>query len=142
MTYWILRHKPIQIIGDITEEKLTILQDADYILREEIKNAGLQEKIWQYFTILPNMKSVGVMGDQRTYSYCVIVRGVTSIDGMTGDWAKIPYEVLDKISRRIVNEVNEKLPNYKHIKDYKILEEPLEKTTTQKIKRFGNNLSM
>lgn len=95
----------IRVLGEITEEKLEIVRESDAILREEIKNAGLQEKIWQYFTILPNMKSVGVMGDQRTYSYCVIVRGVTSIDGMTGDWAKIPYEVLDKISRRIVNEV-------------------------------------
>lgn len=95
----------IRVLGEITEEKLEIVRESDYILREEIKDAGLQEKIWQYFTVLPNIQSVGVMGDQRTYSYAVGIRAVTSIDGMTSDWAKIPYELLDKISRRIVNEV-------------------------------------
>ena len=72
---------------------------------EEIAKAGLQKEIWQYFTCLTNMRSVGVMGDQRTYDYAVAIRAVTSIDGMTADWAKIPYEVLDVISNRIVNEV-------------------------------------
>ena len=97
----------IRVLGEITEEKLEIVRESDYILREEIKNAGLQEEIWQYFTILPNVQSVGVMGDKRTYSYAVGIRAVTSVDGMTSDWAKIPYDVLDKISRRIVNEVKD-----------------------------------
>jgi len=92
-------------LGEITEEKLQIVRDSDYILREEIRKAGLQREIWQYFTALTNMRSVGVMGDQRTYDYAVAIRAVTSIDGMTGDWAKIPFEVLDVISTRIVNEV-------------------------------------
>ena len=95
----------IRILGEITEEKLQIVRDSDYILREEIRKAGLQREIWQYFTALTNMRSVGVMGDQRTYDYAVAIRAVTSIDGMTGDWAKIPFEVLDVISTRIVNEV-------------------------------------
>lgn len=95
----------IRVLGEITEEKLQIVRDSDLILREEIAKAGLQKEIWQYFTCLPDIRSVGVMGDQRTYDYTVAVRAVTSIDGMTSDWAKIPYDVLDKISVRIVNEV-------------------------------------
>jgi GMP synthase (glutamine-hydrolysing) len=95
----------IRVLGEISEEKLEIVRESDAILREEIKNAGLERSIWQYFTCLPNIRSVGVMGDQRTYDYTVVVRAVTSIDGMTADWARIPYEVLDKISTRIVNEV-------------------------------------
>ena len=95
----------IRVLGDITEEKLEIVRDSDLILREEVAKAGLQKEIWQYFTCLTNMRSVGVMGDQRTYDYAVAIRAVTSIDGMTADWAKIPYEVLDVISNRIVNEV-------------------------------------
>lgn len=95
----------IRIIGDITEEKLEIVRKSDAILREEIASAGLDKEIWQYFTALTNMKSVGVMGDGRTYYYAIAIRAVTSIDGMTADWARIPYDVLDKISRRIVNEV-------------------------------------
>lgn len=95
----------IRIIGDITEEKLEIVRKSDAILREEIASAGLDKEIWQYFTALTNMKSVGVMGDGRTYNYAIAIRAVTSIDGMTADWARIPYDVLDKISRRIVNEV-------------------------------------
>ena len=95
----------IRVLGEITEEKLEIVRDSDLILREEIRNAGLERDIWQYFTCLPNIRSVGVMGDQRTYDYTVVIRAVTSIDGMTADWARIPYEVLDKISTRIVNEV-------------------------------------
>lgn len=96
----------IRILGDVTEEKLKIVQDSDYILREEIAKAGLEKDIWQYFTALTNMRSVGVMGDQRTYDYAVAIRAVTSIDGMTADWARIPYDVLDKIANRIVNEVD------------------------------------
>lgn len=95
----------IRILGEITDEKLEIVRDSDFVLREEIAKAGLQRDIWQYFTAVTNMRSVGVMGDQRTYDYAVAIRAVTSIDGMTGDWAKIPYEVLDIISTRIVNEV-------------------------------------
>lgn len=95
----------IRIIGAITEEKLEIVRKSDVILREEIASAGLDKEIWQYFTALTNMKSVGVMGDGRTYNYAIAIRAVTSIDGMTADWARIPYDVLDKISRRIVNEV-------------------------------------
>ena len=95
----------IRVLGEITEEKLEIVRESDAILREEIAKAGLQRDIWQYFTALTNMKSVGVMGDQRTYDYAVAIRAVTSIDGMTADWAQIPYDVLSVISSRIVNEV-------------------------------------
>ena len=96
----------IRVLGEITEAKLDILREADYILREEIKNAGLDRDIWQYFCVLPDIRSVGVMGDARTYDYAVGIRAVTSIDGMTSDWARIPWDVLEKISVRIVNEVN------------------------------------
>jgi GMP synthase (glutamine-hydrolysing) len=95
----------IRILGDVTEDKLEIVRESDAILREEIAKAGLEKDIWQYFTALTNMKSVGVMGDQRTYDYAVAIRAVTSIDGMTADWAKIPYEVLGRVSDRIINEV-------------------------------------
>ncbi len=95
----------IRVIGEITEEKLEIVRDSDLILREEIKKAGLDRDIWQYFTVLPGIRSVGVMGDGRTYDYTVGIRAVTSIDGMTADFAHIPYEVLAQISTRIVNEV-------------------------------------
>jgi len=95
----------IRIIGDITEEKLTIVRDSDAILCEEVANAGLERDIWQYFTVLTNIQSVGVMGDERTYDYTVGIRAVTSIDGMTADFARIPWDVLQKISVRIVNEV-------------------------------------
>jgi len=89
----------------VTEDKLEIVRESDAILREEIAAAGLDRAIWQYFTVLPNIRSVGVMGDGRTYSQTVAIRAVTSVDGMTSDWARIPYEVLEKISSRIVNEV-------------------------------------
>lgn len=95
----------IRVLGEVTEDKLHIVRESDAILREEIANAGLDREIWQYFTALPNMKSVGVMGDERTYSYTVGIRAVTSIDGMTADWARIPWDVLERISNRIVNEV-------------------------------------
>jgi len=95
----------IRIIGEITEERLNILREADAIVQEEIKSAGLYRKVWQAFAILPAMKSVGVMGDERTYDYTVGLRIVSSEDGMTADWVRMPYEVLDQISRRIVNEV-------------------------------------
>ena len=78
----------------------------DFIYREEIAKHGLQDEIWQYFAVLTNCRSVGVMGDSRTYSYALALRAVTSVDGMTADWARIPYEVLEVISDRIVNEVH------------------------------------
>jgi len=96
----------IRVLGEVTEDKLKIVRESDAILRDEIIKAGLGREIWQYFTALPNMKSVGVMGDARTYSYTVGIRAVTSIDGMTADWARIPWDVLEKISVRIVNEVD------------------------------------
>ncbi|MDQ8733858.1 glutamine-hydrolyzing GMP synthase [Paenibacillus sp. LHD-38] len=96
----------IRVLGEVTEDKLLIVRESDAILRDEIAKAGLDREIWQYFTALPNMKSVGVMGDARTYSYTVGIRAVTSIDGMTADWARIPWDVLEKISVRIVNEVD------------------------------------
>ncbi len=95
----------IRVLGEISEEKLEIVRESDYILREEIKKAGLDRDIWQYFTVLPDIRSVGVMGDARTYDYTIGIRAVTSIDGMTSDWARIPWDVLEVISTRIVNEV-------------------------------------
>jgi len=95
----------IRIIGEITDDKLETLQDADWIFREEIAKAGLDKDIHQYFAVLTNMRSVGVMGDGRTYDYTLALRGVTTTDFMTADFAKIPYEVLEVISARIVNEV-------------------------------------
>lgn len=95
----------IRIIGEVTEERLDILREADAIVFQEIKIVGLYRKVWQSFAVLPAMKSVGVMGDERTYAYTVGLRVVSSEDGMTADWVRLPYEVIDAISRRIVNEV-------------------------------------
>ncbi len=95
----------IRVIGDLTKEKLDTLRDADAIYREEIAAAGLDTSINQYFAVLTNTRSVGVMGDGRTYDYTLALRAVTTSDFMTADWARIPYEVLDKVSVRIVNEV-------------------------------------
>lgn len=95
----------IRIIGEITKQKADLLRDADAIFREEIAAAGLDREINQYFAVLTNTRSVGVMGDGRTYDYTLALRGVTTTDFMTADWARIPYEVLDKVSVRIVNEV-------------------------------------
>ena len=95
----------IRCIGEITEARLDILKEADAIFREEIANAGLERDINQYFAVITDMRSVGVMGDERTYDYTVALRGVTTTDFMTGEWARIPYEVLDTVSKRIVNEV-------------------------------------
>lgn len=97
----------IRILGDVTKEKLDILREADDIIFQEIKKAGLYREIWQSFAVLPSMKSVGVMGDERTYQYPIVLRAVTSDDAMTADWARLPYELLEKISSRIVNEVQE-----------------------------------
>ncbi len=95
----------IRVIGEVTEDKLEILRDADAIFREEIKNAGLDRSINQYFAVITDLRSVGVMGDGRTYDYTIALRGVTTTDFMTADWARIPYDVLDRVSVRIVNEV-------------------------------------
>lgn len=95
----------IRVLGEVTKEKLEILREADAIMREEIKNAELDRNIWQYFAVLPGIRSVGVMGDERTYDYTIALRAITSSDAMTADWARISYDVLEKISNRIVNEV-------------------------------------
>ena len=95
----------VRVIGEVTEDKVAILQDADAIFREEIAKAGLDRDINQYFAVITDVRSVGVMGDFRTYDYTIALRGVTTTDFMTADWARIPYEVLDKVSTRIVNEV-------------------------------------
>jgi len=95
----------IRVLGQITKEKLEILRQADAIFTEEIKNAGLYSEIWQAFAVLPDIRSVGVMGDGRTYAYTVALRAVTSHDGMTADWYRFPYEALARIANRVVNEV-------------------------------------
>lgn len=95
----------IRVIGDITDDKLEILKEADYIFREEIAKSGLDRSLNQYFAVLTNLKSVGVMGDERTYDYTLALRAVETSDFMTATWAKIPYEILEKVSSRIVNEV-------------------------------------
>jgi GMP synthase (glutamine-hydrolysing) len=95
----------IRILGEVTHEKLNCLRDADLIVREEVKKAGLYNEIWQAFAVLLPVYSVGVMGDQRTYAWPIVVRCVSSEDGMTADWSRLPYEVLEKMSNRIVNEV-------------------------------------
>jgi GMP synthase (glutamine-hydrolysing) len=95
----------VRIIGEVTLDRLQILREADRILLDEIRRAGLYREIWQAFAVLPAVKTVGVQGDGRTYAYPVVVRAVTSEDAMTADWARIPYEVLERISSRIINEV-------------------------------------
>jgi GMP synthase (glutamine-hydrolysing) len=95
----------VRIIGEVTPDKVATLQDADAIVREEIAWAGLEREIWQAFAVLPDIRSVGVMGDERTYGHPIIIRAVTSDDAMTADWARLPYELLEKMSQRIINEV-------------------------------------
>ena len=95
----------IRIMGEVTREKLQTLRDADYIFREEVAKAGLAGQIWQYFAVITNSKTVGVQGDFRTYENVIALRAVTSVDAMTADWARIPYDVLEKVSNRITNEV-------------------------------------
>jgi len=97
----------IRILGEVTEEKLEILRKADRIIIREIKDADLYREVWQAFAVLPSMRSVGVQGDERTYAYTIIMRAVTSDDAMTADWARLPYDLLEKISSRIVNEVDQ-----------------------------------
>lgn len=95
----------IRVIGDLTKEKLDILREVDFIYRDEVAKAGLDKEIWQYFAVLTNLKTVGVTDNKRTYSYTVALRGVTSVDGMSADWARIPHDVLGKMSTRITTEV-------------------------------------
>ena len=95
----------VRIIGEVTPDKVATLQEADFIVRDELEKAGLGREIWQSFAVLPDIRSVGVMGDERTYGYPCIIRAVTSEDAMTADWARIPYDVLEAMSSRIINEV-------------------------------------
>jgi len=95
----------VRIIGDVTPDKVAMLQHADAIVREELRKAGLEREIWQSFAVLPDIRSVGVMGDERTYAHPIIIRAVTSEDAMTADWARLPYDVMETMSSRIINEV-------------------------------------
>lgn len=96
----------VRIIGEVTPEKVAILQEADAIVRDELSKAGLERDIWQAFAVLPDIRSVGVMGDERTYAHPVIIRAVTSEDAMTADWARLPYDLLESMSSRIINQVD------------------------------------
>ena len=95
----------IRIIGEVTEERLRVLREADAVLLEEVRRAGFYRKLWQSFAVLPGIRSVGVMGDERTYAYPIVIRAVTSDDAMTADWARLPYDLLERVSNRIINEV-------------------------------------
>ena len=95
----------IRIMGEVTKEKLETLRDADFIFRDEVAKAGLQREIWQYFAVVTDCKTVGVQGDFRTYENVIALRAVTSVDAMTADWARIPFDVLERVSTRITNEV-------------------------------------
>ena len=95
----------IRIVGEVTHDRLETLREADAILQEEIRAAGLYRELWQSFTVLPAVRSVGVQGDERTYAYPIVIRAVTSDDAMTADWARLPYELLEKVSSRIINEI-------------------------------------
>jgi GMP synthase (glutamine-hydrolysing) len=95
----------VRIIGEVTPDRVAMLQQADAIVREELRKAGLERQIWQSFAVLPDIRSVGVMGDERTYAHPVIIRAVTSEDAMTADWARLPYDVMETMSSRIINEV-------------------------------------
>ena len=95
----------IRIIGEVTRERLEILREADAILLDEVRRAGLYRELWQCFAVLPAIRSVGVQGDERTYAYPIVIRAVTSEDAMTADWARLPYDLLETISSRIINEI-------------------------------------
>jgi GMP synthase (glutamine-hydrolysing) len=96
----------VRIIGEVSPDKVAILQNADAIVREEIHLAGLDREVWQAFAVLPDIRSVGVMGDERTYAHPIVIRAVTSEDAMTADWARLPYDLLERMSSRIINEVD------------------------------------
>ena len=95
----------VRIVGEVTPERVEILREADAIVLDEVHRAGLDRELWQCFAVLPAVRSVGVMGDERTYGYPIIVRAVTSEDAMTADWARLPYDLLERLSTRIINEV-------------------------------------
>jgi GMP synthase (glutamine-hydrolysing) len=95
----------VRIIGEVTAERVDVLQRADAVVTEEVKRAGLYRQLWQSFAVLPAVRSVGVMGDERTYAYPIVIRAVTSDDAMTADWARLPYDLLERISSRLINEV-------------------------------------
>ncbi len=95
----------VRIIGEVTRDKVETLQHADAIVREEVRRAGLERELWQAFAVLADIRTVGVMGDERTYAHPIIVRAVTSDDAMTADWARLPYDLLERFSSRIINEV-------------------------------------
>ena len=95
----------VRVVGEVTPERVQILREADSIVLEEIRRSGLDDQLWQWFAVLPAVRSVGVMGDERTYAYPIVIRAVTSEDAMTADWARLPYDVLERISSRIINEV-------------------------------------
>jgi GMP synthase (glutamine-hydrolysing) len=95
----------VRIVGAVTPERLELLRAADAIVVEEVKRAGLYRSLWQSFAVLPGVRTVGVMGDERTYAYPVVIRAVTSDDAMTADWARLPYDLLERLSSRIINEV-------------------------------------
>jgi GMP synthase (glutamine-hydrolysing) len=95
----------VRIVGEVTPERVEILRQADEIVLEEIRREGLDKHLWQWFAVLPAVRSVGVMGDERTYAYPIVIRAVTSEDAMTADWARLPYDVLERISSRLINEV-------------------------------------
>ena len=96
----------VRIIGEVTPERAGILRAADAIVTDEIRRAGLYRQLWQSFAVLPAVRTVGVMGDERTYAYPIVIRAVTSDDAMTADWARLPYELLERLSSRIINEVD------------------------------------
>jgi GMP synthase (glutamine-hydrolysing) len=93
--------------GEATKERLDVLRDADFILQDEIRNAGLYRELWQSFCVLPDVRTVGVQGDERTYGYVVVIRAVTSDDAMTADWARLPYDLLEQIAARMIGELRE-----------------------------------
>jgi GMP synthase (glutamine-hydrolysing) len=95
----------VRIVGEVTAERVDVLQRADAVVVEEVKRAGLYRDLWQSFAVLPAVRSVGVMGDERTYAYPIVIRAVTSDDAMTADWARLPYDLLERISSRLINEV-------------------------------------
>ena len=95
----------VRVIGELTADKIKVLQDADWVLRDEMHKNGYEKNLAQFFCVLPNVQTVGVMGDHRTYDHLIAIRAVTTDDFMTADWAKIPYDILAKVSNRITNEV-------------------------------------
>jgi GMP synthase (glutamine-hydrolysing) len=95
----------VRVVGEVTKERVEILRAADEIVLEEIRRDGLDKQLWQWFAVLPAVRTVGVMGDERTYGYPIVIRAVTSEDAMTADWARLPYDVLERISSRVINEV-------------------------------------